>query len=140
MAVGTAISNLIDKPDQKMSFGIEEMNSPEALWYKSLTGVQDRIGSISNLKTSKIDEIKNEKATGSTVSRAKQPMEPKPKVVHIEETENGDEDDGLIPYGKPDSDEEDEDEDPTLVQRNKPTAPVSVAKSLHTMESYSQIS
>ena len=30
----------------------------------------------------------------------------------------------LVPYQKPDSDASDEDEDPTLVQRNRPNAPV----------------
>ncbi|KAH0544155.1 hypothetical protein FGG08_001600 [Glutinoglossum americanum] len=124
MAVGTAISNLVDRPDKKMSFGIEEMESPEAVWYKSLTNVQDQIGPISGLMTTATDKTKRDTTPSPTNSRTKQPMESTSKIVHIEEIESDDDDDGLIPYEKPDSDEEDEDEDPTLVQRNKPTAPV----------------
>lgn len=139
MVVGTAISNLIDKPDKKMNFGMEEMNSSESTWYKSLTSVQDRIGSISSLKTPTADKLKeSETIPGSTTNRAKQPIEPISKIVHIEEVGSDDEDDGLIPYEKPDSDEEDEDDDPTLVQRNKPIAPVLVVETPHAMKGYSR--
>ncbi|KAH0562622.1 hypothetical protein GP486_002700 [Trichoglossum hirsutum] len=125
MVVGTAISSLIDKPDKIMNFSMEEMDSSEAAWYKSLTGVQDWIGSISSLKTPTTDKLKGSETTsGSTASCAKRPIGSTSKIVRIEEIESDDEDDGLIPYEKPDSDEEDEDDDPTLVQRNKPTAPV----------------
>jgi telomere length regulation protein len=141
MVVGVAISNLIDDPDKRMSFGIKEMNSHEAVWYKSLTIVQDQLGSISSLKTTIIGEVKKgETPSSPTTRRAKQPIGSTPKIVRIRKVGSEDEDDGLVPYEKPDSDEGDEDGDPTLVQRNKPTAPVLVAKTYPTMKGYSQMS
>jgi telomere length regulation protein len=138
MVVGTAISNLIDNPDKRMIFGVEEMNSHEAMWYKSLTTVQDQLGSISSLQAATMDRMKRGNGVGKAkgpetppslkTRQAKEPMEPTSKIVRIEEIMSEDEDDGLLPHAKPDSDEEDEDEDPTLVQRNKPIAPVLVIK------------
>ena len=44
----------------------------------------------------------------------------------MEVLDDSEDDDDLIPYAKPDSDPEDEDEDPTLINRDKPKAPVYV--------------
>jgi telomere length regulation protein len=42
----------------------------------------------------------------------------------MEVLDDSEEDDDLVPYAKPDSDPEDEDEDPTMINRDKPKAPV----------------
>ena len=54
------------------------------------------------------------------------PSQQASKIISIEEIDDEaeDENDGIMTYGKPDSDAEDSDDDPTLITRNKPTAPV----------------
>ncbi|KAI9720016.1 MAG: hypothetical protein M1812_003142 [Candelaria pacifica] len=161
MVVGVAISELIDKPGKRMAFGTDELDTPDARWYKSLINVQDDVtGPLETLNSlrntdskgvAKITQPSKEKsrrvaapsvAKGpkpSTANRnslnsyspstsSKVPSQPSSKIISIEEIED-DEDhevssEDLIPYEKPDSDPDDEDEDPTLVQRNKPKAPV----------------
>lgn len=117
-----------------MKFDLEEMHSEEALWYLSLTTVQDAVGPVESIKALQ----KAHSTTQQPIKRNSPAQNQKPsarsnrprttKIVAIEEIdeseEETDEDDDLLPYDKPDDDAEDEDEDPTLVQRNKPSAPV----------------
>jgi telomere length regulation protein len=50
MIVGEALSGLSDKTDSRMDFKMEELQSDEAKWYKSLVLVSDTIGSVELLK------------------------------------------------------------------------------------------
>lgn len=132
MVVGTAMSELIDAEDKRMVFGAEELQGPHGLWYKSLTHVQDDIGSIRDLKVSpsparKPTKIKNAtNITGKTAVSTKQtrPGNATSRIISIEEIEGSSDEEDLPMYEKPDSDPSDEDEDPTIVQRDRPTAPV----------------
>ncbi|KAH8814988.1 telomere length regulation protein-domain-containing protein [Xylogone sp. PMI_703] len=132
MVVGEALSSLVDKNDKLLDFKVEEMNTAEAKWYKGLVTVSDKIGSVELLKSGSMTtpRKKAQKTTSLGDSRLKSIPKIAPnssKIVSIEEVETDDEesdDEGLTPYMKPDSDEEDSDEDPTLITRNKPTAPV----------------
>ncbi|CEO60321.1 hypothetical protein PMG11_04953 [Penicillium brasilianum] len=134
MIVGTGISQLIEKPGNAMKFDLEEMQSEEALWYLSLTTVQDNVGPLESIKALQNAPLRTQQPTkGTQVSRnQKLKSHSKPpqssKIVAIEEIddseEDTDEDDDLLPYEKPDDDAEDEEDDPTLIQRNKPSAPV----------------
>lgn len=136
MTTGVAISDLVDAPDKKMKFEVDEMNSPDAHWYRGLTKIRDSIGSIADLKMTRSEDLTPRTASGRTpktktpkrgaVRERPPPSEVTSKIISIEEVGEEDdmEGDDLIAYEKPDSDAEDEDEDPTLVQRNKPTAPV----------------
>ena len=130
MAIGTAISELVDPKEKRMNFKSEEIDGPDGQWYQNLVNVCDSVGSISDLKAVSpkpkdfstkslkgvIKRIKNGDMTSGTTS----------KVISIEEIsdESENEDEDIPIYEKPDSDKEDSDEDPTLIQRNKPTAPV----------------
>ncbi|KAL8696762.1 MAG: hypothetical protein Q9224_002637 [Gallowayella concinna] len=134
MYVATAVSQLVDLRENRMNFGSEETTSPEAQRYLRLTNVQDPVGSIDGLKSESVTSV------NLTVGRFKkaatvQGDKSKPgvgqsstesKVISIEEVEDGSEseEDGLPTYAKPDSDASDSDDDPTLVERNKPTAPI----------------
>ena len=132
MVYGTAISDLVDPKEKRMRFSAEEIDSADGLWYRSLTSIHDKVGSIADL------ELEHEKAAKPTVTinpaKARPSSTAKPakvanmtsKIVSIEELDNSSEseDEDLPSYQKPDSDPEDEDEDPTLVQRDRPTAPV----------------
>lgn len=137
MCVAMAISSLVDKDGQKMNFDIEDVKTDEAKSFMELVNTRDTVGQLSKAM---------EYIHGSKPQPAKLAVRPKPDIntvntsskmdVRISEVESGagaprviellskDEQDDLTPYGKPDSDPEDEDDDPTLVNRNKPRAPV----------------
>ncbi|KAI0125660.1 telomere length regulation protein [Xylariales sp. AK1849] len=131
MVVGEALSGLVHGDEKKLDFHMDETNSEEAKWYKSLVRVSDQIGPISPLRVEGASG-KPGKASNSAKPAAKAvPRLPKvapPSGFIIEEIEGdeeeGEEDDDLVPYAKPDSDAEDSDDDPTLITRNKPKAPV----------------
>lgn len=131
MVVGTAVSELIDVEDKRMKFSMSEIDDANGMWYRSLCKHNDVIGSLEDLKALALRTGKGfAKAASKQPRMKKEPVvKQKPttesKIVSIEEvTDSEDEDDDLPIYEKPDSDEEDSDEDATLVQRNKPTAPV----------------
>jgi telomere length regulation protein len=135
MLIGTAISQLIEEPGKAMRFDLEEMESTEAEWYLSLTRTEDSIGSLEPIKLREnVTAVSGQKLNkGSTFTSSSRPFKKAgqtatSKIVAIEEIsdsdEEEDEDEDLIPYEKPDEDPSDSDDDPTLVQRNKPTAPV----------------
>lgn len=127
MVVGEALSALAEKPEKQMKFKVDELESEEAQWYKSLTSVQDDVGSLEPLKAEKVVKpLRAQKAAQQKALPVKAPSQRSAKIVAIEELidDNESEDDELLPYVKPDSDPEDSDDDPTLVQRNKPRTPV----------------
>ncbi|KAH7364529.1 telomere length regulation protein-domain-containing protein [Rhexocercosporidium sp. MPI-PUGE-AT-0058] len=129
MCIGEALSSLVDKGDKRMDFKVEEMSTDEAKWYKSLVTVSDSIGSLDPFKAGAVVKTSG-KQTPKIAQQANKskPVPTGSKIVAIEEIEDSDEedsdDDGLMPYAKPDSDAEDSDEDATLITRNKPAAPV----------------
>jgi telomere length regulation protein len=130
IAVGIAISKMVDKPDLQMKFELEGTEATEAKWYERLTEVCDKLGHIADLKSpaksAKPTEQPQEKSKG-----AQQPTKPSiteiqgPRVIEVfSDSDSEDEDADLMTYEKADSDPEDEDDDPTVITRNKPTAPV----------------
>lgn len=132
MIVGTAISKLVDKPELQLKFDLEGNEATEAAWYQRLLEVDDRIGSVEDLK----DMNKPENARHTLPLRGGKPPPSKkapskapavtevtgPRIIEVFDEESDDDD--LVPYDKPDSDPEDETDDPTEINRNKPTAPV----------------
>lgn len=131
MTVGTAISELIEQPGKGMKFDLEEMESDEATWYLKLIRTKDSLGSLNALR-SPGDSIPGTQKPAAKTPKTQaqvQSNQPRSKIVAIEEIEDSEneedgEDEDLIPYEKPDDDLSDDDDDPTLVQRNKPTPPV----------------
>jgi telomere length regulation protein len=128
IAVGIAISKMVDKPDLQLKFELEDSQAIEATWYEWLTKVDDKLGSISDLKTANqsVVSIKAYQKKAKTSSKPVKPSITKiqgPRIMEVL-SDAEDEDDDLMAYEKPDSDPEDEDDDPTIVNRNKPTAPV----------------
>lgn len=127
MIVGEALSGLVHGSDQKLDFHSDETHTDEAKWYKSLISIADKVGPVNPLNVETTTETPSTK-TKRTESKPKPrpvPSAPKTGFV-IEEIEDDDEeeDDDLVPYAKPDSDSEDSDDDPTLINRDKPKAPV----------------
>ncbi|KAL7909329.1 telomere length regulation domain-containing protein [Trichoderma velutinum] len=134
LVVGESLSTLMDDKNQKLDFHMDETESEEAQWLKSLTTISDGVGSIEPiLKTEftgppvKKENRPPQKRTHKPKAKPKAKPEPnistiKPIAI-IEEIDSSDDEEDLVPYAK-DSDPEDSDDDATLVQRNKPKAPV----------------
>ncbi|KAJ9668907.1 telomere binding protein [Coniosporium apollinis] len=149
MVVGMSVSALVDKPGNQMKFDLEELETVEARWYQDLVHVNDQIGSIDDLvldvKRTEVASISapeqalqssSRKSIGKGALKKQTASVPRhshaksshndaiPAGLRIVELSDDSEEDDLVPYAKPDSDPEDDDPDPTLVQRNRPTAPV----------------
>ena len=120
-----------------MKFSAEDLGSADSSWYRDLTKVDDVVGTISDLRLPKAEAKTSTKALkgGFKDVSSRKPQETSSsisKIVSIEELLDGSdsEEDDLAVYEKPDSDQEDEDEDATLIQRNKPATPVYVPSSM----------
>jgi telomere length regulation protein len=127
MIVGEALSSLVDKGDKRMDFKMDEMQSPEARWYKGLVTVSDVLGSLDPMMSQPQVLAKKVNPQPIQETRKGHIMQRGSKIVAIEEVDDNEDEsgnNGLVPYAKPDSDAEDSEEDPTLITRNKPTTPV----------------
>lgn len=128
MVVGEALSGLVHNKETKLNFKMDEMDTEEAKWYKSLIQICDKAGPLDPLRDSSITlkpanthkPIRPSKTAAQR--RGKPPAQSGFIIEEIEDDEEGEDD--LVPYAKPDSDAEDSDDDPTLINRNKPKAPV----------------
>lgn len=129
MVAGEALSGLVHGGDKKLDFHMEETNSEEAKWYKSLLNVVDQVGPLSPLKTQPVSKAPR-KATRTVESKpepTRRPIVPAQRsgfIIEEVDDDEEEEDDGLIPHAKPDSDADDSDDDPTLITRDKPKVPV----------------
>ncbi|KAL1795097.1 hypothetical protein ACET3X_006913 [Alternaria dauci] len=129
IAVGGAISKMVDKPDFQLKFELEGAEAEEARWYQSLTEVDDKVGEIVDFKTKRRDigpvkKVQSKPKSAPKVSKAAAVTEIQgPRVVEVM-SDSEDEDADLMVYEKPDSDPEDDTDDPTAINRNKPSAPV----------------
>lgn len=129
MFVGEAVSELVDKEKaSRMNFELEGNEAVEAGLWEKLVQIEDTPGSIKDLATERskpkqqtVNIIKPKKIIPATKEKAAKPM-----IVEVLDDDDEEEEDDLVPYAKPDSDTEDSDEDATLVERNKPKAPVYV--------------
>jgi telomere length regulation protein len=128
MIVGTAVSELADAKEKQMNFSAEEVESTEGQWYRNLTKLEDSVGSINDMKkASPLSKKRNLNSKAEVeLSEPLVPPASGSKIVSIEEVESASdsEEDDLPVYEKPDSDASDSEEDPTLVQRDRPSAPV----------------
>ncbi|KAL0938706.1 telomere length regulation protein [Colletotrichum truncatum] len=131
LAVGETLSSLIDGNEKRLDFKMEEMGSDEARFYKDLVRVTDQVGPIDSLITNTVVENEKNEAPITNPFRSKpaakpnkQPAAASSKFIIQEVTDSESEDEDLVPYAKPIDDPEDSDEDPTLLRRDKPKAPV----------------
>ncbi|KAI1474999.1 telomere length regulation protein-domain-containing protein [Daldinia eschscholtzii] len=128
MVVGEALSGLVHGKETKLDFKMDEMDTEEAKWYKSLVQVSDKPGPLDPLRemVSPPKPSNVPKITRPSVASAQRTPKPPPQSGFIIEEiqDDEDEDPDLVPYAKPDSDAEDSDDDPTLINRDKPKAPV----------------
>jgi telomere length regulation protein len=128
MVVATTVSGAVDTNGPKIEFGDESMSTLDAEWYKSLSTLNDEpsaIWTLSDLFSQDVPPSRGPKLTASLPIR-KQKGKPEPSKKAKSATRNVIEviDDDIVGYAKPDSDPEDEEEDPTLINREKPRPPV----------------
>ena len=121
----------MDKEDTRLKFNDETMQTPEAEWYMSLPAIDDSIPKLPDLKllfspdkqSSQVKTLAIRTTRGvSKATKKPSPVstnKPKGKMIAVLDDE-----DDLTGYEKPDSDPEDEEDDPTLIDRNKPRPPV----------------
>lgn len=121
MIVGETLSEMTDKDGKPMKFGVEETETDEAKWWKSIRHVEDTVGTVEGLEAvGREVVVRKKRKETQTQTRTS-------KVMVIEEIEDDDEEeDELMPYAKPGSDAEDSDDDPTLINRKKDSVPVYV--------------
>ncbi|KAI1461595.1 telomere length regulation protein-domain-containing protein [Annulohypoxylon moriforme] len=129
MVIGEALSGLVHGKETKLDFKMEEMDTEEARWYKSLVHISDKAGPLDPLRQSIVTSkpASKPKPARSSAPPAQRPgKQPAQSGFIIEEIDDDDEgeDPDLVPYAKPDSDAEDSDDDATLINRDKPKAPV----------------
>lgn len=129
MIIGVGMSKCVDEPGKVMNFHVEEMETPEVKDMLALIDVKDTIGAHEDLKV--IAEPKSEEKLPKKrrIAPPESPRSPKlpSKILAIEEVSSSEDDEeDLVPYHKPLDDPEDSDEDPTLIDRNKPKAPIYV--------------
>ncbi|RDA84192.1 hypothetical protein CP532_0273 [Ophiocordyceps camponoti-leonardi (nom. inval.)] len=132
LVVGESLSALAEGKAKKLDFHMEEMETDEADWLKGLSKTEDHAGPFDSLISSQDSALPTSRSAPTvpkpqrTVKPKPRPVAPLPKAI-IEEIDSSDDevDEGLVPYAKG-SDPEDSDDDATLVQRNKPRAPVYV--------------
>lgn len=129
MIVGTAISQLIERPGKGLRFDLEEMESDEADWYLNLIETKDDLGPLDSIKPQKMepslkkpDGVPSPTAVKNRQSRPNQQS----KIVAIEEVDEDEDgaEDMDIPYENQEHDGSDDDDDPTLANKPKPTPPV----------------
>lgn len=127
MAVGSAISQLVDKPETRMKFEFEDSDKDGYQELRGLLEVDDSIGSLEDLGQS---QVSRDNATIVLARRPapSKPAKPKPqktisKIQVIDSSSSADDSD-LPAYAKPDSDASDSDDDPSIARRQKPKAPV----------------
>lgn len=127
MVVGVGMSKCVDEPGKVMNFKVEEMETTEVKDLLALVDVKDNIGVLNDLKIPKKPEESETSSKKRKIAPPKSPRSPKltSKVLAIEEvSSSSDDEEDLVPYRKPADDPEDSDEDPTLLNRDKPKAPI----------------
>ena len=114
LIVGESISRKLDPEERRLKFKVPDTESSEAETWRSLIDIDDEIFPLKDLQGGIIEET-TETPAGET-----------PDMVPAEEflIDDEDLDADLKTYPAPDSDVEDSDDDPTLVNREKTLNPL----------------
>ena len=124
MVVGESMSKRADEEAHRLVFHVPVLETPGAIWYRSLISVHDEVGEAGDVYGG-ILEVEEDAVSSIPTS----------PIHSIAEDETGEEKekekDSLKPYPLPDSDDEDSDDDPTI-SRLKVSAPLYI-KTLVTM-------
>lgn len=162
MVVGSAVSELVDGPDNRLKFDDDSLKTSDAQEYMKLIRLNVAVSDKANLTyffPSKNADLKDQpqliqdlqiRSKAKHQNTSTNPLQSVSQVQKligpriIELLDDGDEsnaDDDLGSYAKPESDSEDDDEDPTLVNRDRPKPPVYIRdlmSGLRDTENYDQ--
>ena len=135
MVVGSAVSALVDSSDKRLTFDLDDSEIITVRWYKSLTRAPLILGSLDDMRALSAPRSppqthqprQHHQPTKRPTKRPETAKRDQPSkgpliedVTDVDAYLNG----LFMPHDKPDSDKEDSDEDPTLVDRQRPSAPV----------------
>ena len=140
MLIATAVSRIVDEVGSVMSFEVEEMESQEAQQWLQLTTIMDSIGTLEDLThASSVQSMIMPLSRPLAAPRKAAQREPgsqvaTSKILSIEEVDEDDQIDDLVPYPKPDDDPSDSEEDATLIDRSKPKAPVYIVELIRQLQ------
>ena len=114
LIVGESISRKLDPEERRLKFKVPDTESSEAETWRSLIAIDDEIFPLKDLQGGIIEET------------IETPAGEPPDMVPTEEflIDDEDLDSDLKTYPAPDSDVEDSDDDPTLVNREKTPNPL----------------
>jgi telomere length regulation protein len=133
MIVATGLSSLVDEDNKALKFEDDSLKNVEAKKYLGLLKMditpsktfqlRDIFGETEVIavaqKTASSQAITKSKAVTKKKASKIKPIDEASRIIEI-----FDDDEDLVPYTKPDTDDEDSEEDPTLVDRDKPNPPV----------------
>jgi len=122
MIVGESISRKLDPEERRLKFKVPDTESSAAESWRSLIDVDDMIHPLKDLQGGIIEETE-------TLASDETEMVPAEEFL-VDDDEDLDAD--LRTYPAPDSDAEDSDDDPTLVNREKTPSPLYLSI-LHTV-------
>jgi len=114
LIVGESISRKLDPEERRLKFKVPDTESSEAETWRSLIDIDDEIFPLKDLQGGIIEET-TETPAGETTD-----MVPAEEFLIDDEDLDSD----LKTYPAPDSDVEDSDDDPTLVNREKTLNPL----------------
>lgn len=135
----TISAQIIADEKKRLTFGVPDTQTEEAKWWRSLIEMEDRMKSSEYLEAGLVD-IPLEPADQSDIPHG-QGLQIS-EILEDDMFESSD-DDEFKPMRVPDSDDEDSDEDPTLVDRERLRPPVYIRdliKMLNNRESYKHVS
>ena len=139
MIVATAVSRLVDEPEKMVNFDIDDMRGQEAEKWLSFVMIDDGVGDKENLHALSLKQL--HQTTRTALQQRRRPdrksslSEKRPSATPTEHRDYLEsEKDGLEPYDKPDSDPYDSEDDPTLINRSKPRAPVYIIDLIRMLE------
>ena len=116
MVVGEAVSRKVDIEEAQLKFKVPETEDPTAESLRSLIDVDDQPTAIKGLYSGIVEEEKVDLPS-------EMPVEPVEDFL-VDEHEDWDKDKDLRTYPVPESDSEDSDDDPMLVNREKTSNPL----------------
>ena len=121
MIVGESISRKLDPEERRLTFKVPDTESSAAESWRSLIDIDDQIHPLKDLQGGIIEET------------TETPASDEPEMVPADEFLVDDEEDldaDLKTYPAPESDAEDSDDDPTLVNREKTPNPLYLPHSI----------
>ncbi|CCG82705.1 Predicted protein [Taphrina deformans PYCC 5710] len=139
MILGETISaQVITDPKKRLTFGVPDTKTEEASWWRSLIEIEDVLADLSQLTAGLVEAPADPKMLSTTIQHVSSL-----KISEVVEESDDSSDDEFETMRVPDSDDEDSDEDPTLVDRERLRPPVYVRdliKMINNHDSYKHVS